>query len=754
MTAPRPFAPALEIVAALLVPAAVVGFGRVFVEWSDVAPIVVAALLSSALAALLRRARVPLVIAAVVSLLGLAELIIARYAPGTARYGLIPTGETREVLQLVLDDGADQFRTLRAPVEALPPFVAAAIIGAWLLAFLTDWAALRLRLAFEPVLPAALLFIFASILGSGARQLSSTIIFAAAVGLWAVVQRTQTLSEGIWLTVDRQRGPSSIFRAASIVAVIAIAGGVISGPRLPGAGTDELYEWRNRDDPTRQVISPFVSIENRLASQQSVEMFNVVAERPAYWRLAGLDSFQNNSWTVRGNFEEQTGELPGTNTTSGTTAPLVQTFTITGLSEIWLPAAFAPNELLDTGDATITWNSEISSLTVDDDLPSSDGLTYELESVLPLFTPDELRAAPAVDDDDLLERYTALPDDLTPALAAEAERLTAGIATDYDKLIALQNEFRTYTYSLELSAPLGDPIEQFLAERIGFCQQFSGTFAAMARSLGLPARVAVGFTWGDPVEGEPNTYRVTGRHAHAWPEVYFEGLGWVAFEPTPGRGAPGADYTGVGAQQDSPVQSETPTTPTTIDPSVIAPPTTFPDDFLADPGFETGAEDIVPAEPGFSIPWRLVAFAAALVAYGIGMPLLARLQRARRWAAASDPSEQVEAIWSNLTDDLDRYLGVSRPPSQTRSEWAEHLIRDRRLPEEPLRHLGHLATGARFAPAGALDATVVEAAEHDVAAITEIIHQRVPAFKRWLRLLDPRWLFGANTRRAVVVSPS
>ncbi len=753
MTTRRPSAPALEIVAALLVPAAVIGFGRVFVEWSDVAPIVVAALLSSALAALLRRARVPLVIAAVVSLVGLAELIIARYAPGTARYGLLPTWETRDALQLLLDDGADQFRTLRAPVEALPPFVAAAIIGAWLLAFLTDWAALRLRLAFEPVLPAALLFIFASILGSGARQLTSTVIFAAAVALWAVVQRTQTLSEGIWLTVDRQRGPSSIFRAASVVAVIAIAGGVISGPRLPGAGTDELYEWRNRDDPTRQVISPFVSIENRLASQQNIEMFTVVAERPAYWRIAGLDGFENNLWTTRGNFEEHSGELPGSNLAAGTTEPLVQTFTVTGLSAIWLPAAFAPNELLDTGDATITWNSEISTLTVDE-RPSSDGLTYQLESVLPLYTPEELRAAPAVDDDDLLERYTALPDDLTPALAAEAERLTAGIATDYDKLIALQNEFRTYEYSLELSAPLGDPIEQFLAERIGFCQQFSGTFAAMARSLGLPARVAVGFTWGDPVEGEPNTYRVTGRHAHAWPEVYFEGLGWVAFEPTPGRGAPGADHTGVGAQQDSPVESQPSTTPTTIDPSVIAPPTTFPDDFLADPGFETGAEDIVPAEPGFSVPWRLVGVVVALAAYGAGMPALARLKRARRWAAASSPAEQVEAIWSNLTDDLDRYLGVSRTPSQTRSEWAEHLIRDRRLPDAPLRRLGHVATGARFAPVGALDTTVVDAAELDAAAVTEIIHQRVPAFKRWLKLLDPRWLVGSKTRRAVMVSPS
>ncbi len=65
----------------------------------------------------------------------------------------------------------------------------------------------------------------------------------------------------------------------------------------------------------------------------------------------------------------------------------------------------------------------------------------------------------------------------------------------------------------------------------------------MARSLGIPARVAVGFTHGVAANG---SFTVLGKNAHAWPEVWFDQLGWVAFEPTPGRGAPGAeDYTGV-----------------------------------------------------------------------------------------------------------------------------------------------------------------------------------------------------------------
>ena len=108
---------------------------------------------------------------------------------------------------------------------------------------------------------------------------------------------------------------------------------------------------------------------------------------------------------------------------------------------------------------------------------------------------------------------------------------------------ALQDSFRdgSFTYSLAVQPGQStSAIEAFLFEnRVGYCEQFAGAFAAMARAVGLPARVAVGFTPGQPDPLTPGRYVVRGENAHAWPEVYLAGIGWVGFEPTPGEVWPG-----------------------------------------------------------------------------------------------------------------------------------------------------------------------------------------------------------------------
>ncbi|MDH3681161.1 MAG: DUF3488 domain-containing protein, partial [Acidimicrobiia bacterium] len=364
----------LEVAAALLVPAAAFGFIRVFVDANAITPIIGAALLSTAVAVLLRRIRVPLAAAAALSLVFLSALIINRFAPGTARFGFIPTGATVDQAGLLIDELVLKFQELKTPVDALDPFIAAAMIAAWIMAFLTDWGAMRLRLAFEPVLPAGLLFIFAAVLGAGTHQVLATLVLATAVAFWAVAQRSVNLAEGnAWLANDRRRGSAGVAQAAAVFAAAALIAGIIVGPRLPGAGAEEMLSFRDQGDPTRVVVSPYVNIESRLVEQTGTPLFTVTSAQPAYWRLAGLDEYDDSIWKVAGNFSPEDGALPGRETQGGVREDIQQDFSISALREIWLPAAFAPAEIVET-TANLTWNAESGSLTVANDIPTSDGV--------------------------------------------------------------------------------------------------------------------------------------------------------------------------------------------------------------------------------------------------------------------------------------------------------------------------------------------------------------------------------------------
>ena len=126
----------------------------------------------------------------------------------------------------------------------------------------------------------------------------------------------------------------------------------------------------------------------------------------------------------------------------------------------------------------------------------------------------------------------------------EARRLRAGARTPYGAVVAIETWLRStggFVYD-ESPPPNGalPPLAAFVQDgRAGYCQQFAGAMALMLRFLGIPARVGAGFTSG---KREGNTWTVTDRNAHTWVEVWFPGYGWLAFDPTPGRGALAAAY--------------------------------------------------------------------------------------------------------------------------------------------------------------------------------------------------------------------
>ena len=133
-----------------------------------------------------------------------------------------------------------------------------------------------------------------------------------------------------------------------------------------------------------------------------------------------------------------------------------------------------------------------------------------------------------------------------------ARRVTRNASTPYGAVLALESWFRqTGGFRYDESPPRvpGPPLEVFVKRtKAGYCQHFAGAMALMLRLLGVPARVAVGFTSGTRKD---DAWVVTDHDAHAWVEVWFAGQGWIPFDPTPGRGTLGGDYSFASRSQEA-----------------------------------------------------------------------------------------------------------------------------------------------------------------------------------------------------------
>jgi transglutaminase-like putative cysteine protease len=156
-----------------------------------------------------------------------------------------------------------------------------------------------------------------------------------------------------------------------------------------------------------------------------------------------------------------------------------------------------------------------------------------------LFTPkseEELINAQGKIPDWVGTRYLQIPEAIKPAVQALAEKITANTTTNYEKTKAINDFMRSnYRYNENVEIPTNgrDRIEWFLFEkREGFCNYFASAEVILLRAIGIPARLAVGFSSGEITENGL-TFTVKSKNRHAWPEVFFPGEGWVIFEPTP-----------------------------------------------------------------------------------------------------------------------------------------------------------------------------------------------------------------------------
>jgi hypothetical protein len=161
---------------------------------------------------------------------------------------------------------------------------------------------------------------------------------------------------------------------------------------------------------------------------------------------------------------------------------------------------------------------------------------YRATSRLSVPSPQALAAAGYDYPLWIAARYLELPPNLPPRLQELARQITAGIAAPYDRARAIETYLRQFPYTLDLPAPPPgrDVVDYYLFDlRQGYCDYAATAMAVLARLVGLPSRLVVGYA---PGYYDPSTEQIviSEAEAHSWPEIYFSGVGWVAFEPTSG----------------------------------------------------------------------------------------------------------------------------------------------------------------------------------------------------------------------------
>jgi transglutaminase-like putative cysteine protease len=673
--------------------AAGLGFDRVFATGRWLAPVVGAAIAPHLLGALVRRRRWSGLVAGAISLTCLLLYVVWTVETGTTTFGL-PGGETLDALRTDLREGWELLRNSRAPAPVTNGALLLAVIAIWAMAQAADFLAFRRDATVGAVMPALVLFVVTAALGTDAGRLRWTLAFAVAAVIFLLLQHQALLERGRARFAGPRVAAGTGFVVAGIAAgLTAVVAGMVVAPALPGAGDEAVLDYRGLvdDDPdTYRTVTPIAEVGSKFLREDRKPLFSVSSPVRTYWRTAGLDEFDGEAWTLSSGDGEVT---EGLDETTGGEVP--QEFQIGPLEDRWMPAAYRPTSV---EGVDVLFLPETSTLVTTSD--SVSGAEYTVVSEVP---PTELTpaqrddaAAPAPPE---VESYTELPSDFPDDIRAAAGTITAGSEHPYDRAAALEEFFAGFTYDLDVDYEhTNEAMQEFLAEQRGFCEQFASTYAAMARAVGLPARVAVGFTPGT-FNAELGMYEVTTHDAHAWPEVYLSGVGWTRFEPTPPSDEAG------GADGDAPPASaEDPPATQPEEPATTAPPTTVPNPDAPSPEIEIDSPALEAPDGDDSVHvgwWAAIAFGITLAAAAIVYAAIvvgAKTRRRARRRGDPDPARRVGGAWADTLDRL-REAGLAPPPAATPLEAAQTA--GSRAPvdaREPLRSLAAAYTETQYGP--------------------------------------------------------
>ncbi|MFJ9866373.1 DUF3488 and DUF4129 domain-containing transglutaminase family protein [Streptomyces sp. NPDC101165] len=495
----------------------------------------------------------PLTVAAqVLVTLMLLTLIFARQQ---ALGGLVPGPEAFRHFGDLLQQGSDDVSRYAIPAPLTDGIKLMLIGGVLVIGLLVDTLAVTFRSAAPAGLPLLALYSVAAGLSGGGTDWLWFLVAAAGYLMLLLAEGRERLAQ--WGRVfgaaarapgDPEAGAVAPVRTGRRIGAVALGVALavpLALPAMQGGlldGTGAGVGPGNGNGGTISAVNPLVSLRDSLNVENDRQVLSLKTSAgdlsDMYLRIVSLDDFDGTTW--KPSQRHIVGVPEVFPTPVGLGADVKRTTVKTTITaadwyaQDWLPMPYPPSGVRVSGN----WRYEPVGMTlVGDHGQNTRSETYQVNSLDVQPTAEQLSAAsqpPAA----LRREYTKVPSRLPKVVARTAKEITAGSASHYEEAVKLQDYFSVsggFQYDTQVEVGRGpDAIATFLKKKQGFCVHFSFTMAAMARTLGIPARVAVGFAPGTPQAD--GTVSVSLKDAHAWPELYFEGVGWTRFEPTPTRG--------------------------------------------------------------------------------------------------------------------------------------------------------------------------------------------------------------------------
>lgn len=604
------------------------------------------------------------------------------------------------------------------PVAPRPELAVVPAVLTWVAAAFASSAADRTRSSTLPLLPMPVVFGLALALGVRGRGTTTEVAapLLLAGGLFLAVRarpRATAGPEGEGRADAALRRRRTVVGLAAAAVVVAIAASF--GSRAPLANARPPVDPReHRDDPveTRVASNPLATLRSQLLTDPPTTLFRVEADRPAIWRLTVLDAYDGREWRSTATYRVAGRVLPPVEAGTSRTQ-LHQKIELDELESPWLPAADRPRSV--TGIA-FRFDPE-SGVLLRQGSRADD--RYEVISDIPDFPESSALGPAAPSSAPELAVYRENPPGLPLEIIEAAESAIGTGGTPSSRLVLFEKHLkeRFVHDPEETSGHSYGRLRTFVQERRGSAEQFPALFALVARHLGLPARVVVGYGPGDDTTG---VFVVSTADARAWVDVAFEGIGWVRFDPTPtalGQEPPKAEEE-VKKQERQQKEGVTTAVGTGV---------------KGDPGGSRAD-----GEGGTYSPW-LIAAAVATVIPVVVIAASVAVRRRRRSRRRTAPSERLRVIgaWDEAVDVVTRF-GAPTDEAMTATE-IERAGRDRLGGEvgsslEPLRHMANLAHYGTLVEGQGLDG---DAWEH-VVALRKAAANAVKPGRRVAAMVDPR----------------